>query len=112
MASNDSHPNVAAVVVDDDNDNEDYNHSNYHYDEVMWKTLRKRNLLEDSSLSVTNRWQWREALLYNLGSASLPDGPTATSDFDRAWQNAVRRLQAYGFSIDNVLTTLAGVSVE
>lgn len=41
-------------------------------------------LLGDSSLSVTNGWQWREALLYNLGASHLPDGQVAT-DLDLAW---------------------------
>lgn len=37
-------------------------------------------LLEDSSLPITNDWQWREALLYNLGASSLPDGDAENSD--------------------------------
>jgi hypothetical protein len=38
------------------------------------------NLFEDDSLSVTNDWQWREALLYNLGASSLPDGDSENAD--------------------------------
>jgi hypothetical protein len=44
---------------------------------------RKRRMMEseadvlaDSSLTVTNNWQWREALLYNLGASTLPDDET------------------------------------
>lgn len=32
------------------------------------------SLLEDELLPVTNKCQWREALLYNLGASSLPEG--------------------------------------
>jgi hypothetical protein len=32
-------------------------------------------LSDDSTLVVTSRWQWREAMLYNLGANTLPDGP-------------------------------------
>lgn len=31
--------------------------------------------------------QWREALLYNIGAVTLPDG-NSTSEFDNAWRNA------------------------
>jgi len=49
------------------------------------------DLLDDSSLTVTNRWQWREALLYNLGASSLPDGPQAVAEFNRAWNQMMRQ---------------------
>ena len=32
------------------------------------------SLLDDQLLPVTNKCQWREALLYNLGPSSLPEG--------------------------------------
>mmetsp|Transcript_9530 Transcript_9530/g.18324 ORF Transcript_9530/g.18324 Transcript_9530/m.18324 type:complete len:453 (+) Transcript_9530:234-1592(+) len=57
----------------------------------------KQGLLQDSNLQVTCRWQWREALLYNLGASVLPDGPNATADFDRAWQLSMRSMQSFGF---------------
>ena len=57
----------------------------------------KNYLLEDSSLNVTCRWQWQEALLYNLGASILPDGPNATADFDRAWQLSMRSMASFGF---------------
>ena len=57
----------------------------------------KQDLLQDSNLHVTCRWQWREALLYNLGASVLPDGPNATADFDRAWQLSMRSMQSFGF---------------
>lgn len=46
--------------------------------------------LEDSALSVTTHSQWREALLYNHGAVSLPEGEGATAEFDRVWSQALR----------------------
>jgi hypothetical protein len=40
-------------------------------------------LLDDADLAITNRCQWREALLYNYGAVSLPEGEIAKSEFDR-----------------------------
>ena len=45
------------------------------------------SLLDDSSLTITNRQQWREALLYNYGAVSLPEGDNAVSEFDRIFQS-------------------------
>jgi hypothetical protein len=66
-------------------------------DENYMVSVSKLHLLEDTSLSVSCRWQWREALLYNLGATVLPDGPNATADFDRTWQLSMRSLQSFGF---------------
>jgi hypothetical protein len=41
---------------------------------------------DDSYLSVTDGWQWREALLYNLGASALPDGDNAV-----AWERSPQR---------------------
>jgi len=41
--------------------------------------LARSNDLADSSLTVTSSWQWREALLYNLGASILPDASTFNS---------------------------------
>ena len=38
---------------------------------------------DDSIFTITNEVQWREALLYNFGAGNLPDGESATDDFDR-----------------------------
>lgn len=40
-------------------------------------------LLADESLPTSDTRQWREALLYNLGSATLPEGERAVAEFDR-----------------------------
>ena len=40
-------------------------------------------LLRDSALPITSRQQWREALLYNYGSVTLPEGEAARAEFDR-----------------------------
>ena len=46
----------------------------------------KESLLTDAALPITNRHQWREALLYNYGAAALPEGEAATAEFDRIFQ--------------------------
>lgn len=56
--------------------------------------FRKRDLLEDESLPVTSRWQWKEALLYNLGAPRLPDGPGADTDLGQAWQRVAEHLHS------------------
>jgi hypothetical protein len=54
-------------------------------------TTSKDHLLDDAFLTVTNHWQWREALLYNMGSTTrLPDGPHALVEFDRICNLASR----------------------
>lgn len=50
-------------------------------------------LSDDTNLVITGRLQWREALLYNLGANTLPDGPGAAVDFYRAWQELIAFLQ-------------------
>lgn len=44
-----------------------------------------RELQDDSTLTMTNDIQWREAFLYNAGARVLPEGDEATQEFDRAW---------------------------
>ena len=43
---------------------------------VNEENFPRSNVLTDSSLTVTSSWQWREALLYNLGASILPDAST------------------------------------
>jgi hypothetical protein len=40
-------------------------------------------LADDENFIITNEVQWREALLYNFGATILPEGDTATQDFER-----------------------------
>jgi len=40
-------------------------------------------LADDSTFIISNEVQWREALLYNFGATVLPEGESATADFDR-----------------------------
>jgi F-box domain len=42
-----------------------------------------RLLCDDKTMKVTNEIQWREALLYNFGALTLPEGEHASDDFDR-----------------------------
>lgn len=43
------------------------------------------HLLGDNALLITSRYQWREALLYNYGSVTLPEGEAACAEFDRTF---------------------------
>jgi F-box-like len=45
----------------------------------------------DSTFSMSTRSQWREALLYNYGAISLPEGEHASAEFDRVWSQSLRR---------------------
>ena len=40
-------------------------------------------LLDDAAMVVTNEKQWREALLYNHGAVTLPEGRTDFDDLNR-----------------------------
>ena len=51
------------------------------------KRQKTEDVLGDSSLTVTNNWQWREAFLYNLGASTLPD-EEQHSNLERAWDDA------------------------
>jgi hypothetical protein len=49
--------------------------------------------LEDSDLSVTTAWQWREAILHNQGFRTLPEGENAAAQFgEDYWNNAIDQL--------------------
>ena len=43
------------------------------------------NDLQDSALSVTSSVQWREAMLYNHGAVTLPEGTVASAHYRRLW---------------------------
>ena len=45
----------------------------------------KSALLRDSALSVTSNVQWREAMLYNYGAVTLPEGRIAAAQYRRLW---------------------------
>ena len=44
-----------------------------------------RMLVDDSTFSVSSGLQWREALMYNYGARSLPDGEEGIEDFERIY---------------------------
>jgi hypothetical protein len=56
-------------------------------------------LLDDRSLPTTSQLQWREALLYNYGSVTLPEGEVARAEFDRVFASFHSPIQ----SLDNML---------
>lgn len=59
--------------------------------ERMRNVRRRIDLfVEESSMTQDGYSQWREALLYNIGAVTLPEGNgDATGEFDNAWQNAM-----------------------
>ena len=53
---------------------------------------RKRthdDLSDDLGFHISGRQQWREALLYNIGAARIPQGPQSTESFRLVWQQAI-----------------------
>lgn len=55
------------------------------------RSAREYELLaDDSKLQVNNQVQWREALLYNLGATSLPEGERASDEFHRLFGRTVQ----------------------
>lgn len=44
---------------------------------------------DEGFFSVSTRRQWREALLYNYGAVSLPEGEDARAEFDRVWNQSL-----------------------
>ena len=53
-------------------------------------TRNYRLLADDSKFIISNQVQWREALLYNFGATVLPEGDSATEDFDRMFGQTLR----------------------
>jgi hypothetical protein len=76
---------------------ESHNDDDYFLENVLYgddagveedmETAIDASLLEDAALPTTNRRQWREALLYNYGATMLPEGESATAEFDRIFQS-------------------------
>ena len=85
--------NVEGIESDSEEDDEGFveedNYEHEHGDAHGGATsyASDATLLEDDALPTTNRSQWREALLYNYGAVSLPEGPTATAEFDRIFRS-------------------------
>jgi hypothetical protein len=80
----------AGAGPDDDRLPRDFSSSSVHEQSSaatemkITTTTSMDHLLDDAFLTVTNHWQWREALLYNMGSTfRFPDGPHALAEFDR-----------------------------
>jgi hypothetical protein len=72
-------------IIEDNNDEDTGNERN-----VRRRPNPPPNMLvEDSAMNVTGISQWREALLYNIGAVTLPEGNNALNEFDAAWQNAL-----------------------
>ena len=80
-----------SMWVNEESDDED--------DEIereRMRNVRRRidTFMEESAMTIHQNGysQWREALLYNIGAVSLPEGDDADAgdEFDAAWQNAMR----------------------
>jgi hypothetical protein len=52
------------------------------------KRIDLSSLIDDSTMPITSDLQWREALLYNLGATTFPDGINSIESFTAAWQVA------------------------
>lgn len=77
--------NVADMESDDDEEEE--NNATAAAPETS------KDVLEDSALSVTTAWQWREAILHNQGFRTLPEGEDAAARFgDEYWNRAIEEL--------------------
>ncbi|KAL7529119.1 hypothetical protein ACHAXR_002804 [Thalassiosira sp. AJA248-18] len=75
-------------VEDSDNDSGD----DGELDRERMRNVRRRIdlFVEESAMTQDGYSQWREALLYNIGAVTLPEGNGDQSDeFDRVWQNAM-----------------------
>ena len=80
--------NVADMESEDDEEEE-----NVATTEAASTETKSNDNLEDSDLSVTTAWQWREAILHNQGFRMLPEGENAASQFgEDYWNNAIEQL--------------------
>lgn len=79
------------VQIDDDSDNESAADGLEVERERMRNVRRRIDLfVEESAMTQDGYSQWREALLYNIGAVTLPEGNLdGTEEFDNAWQNAM-----------------------
>jgi hypothetical protein len=73
-----------------ESDDEEENYAN---------TIANIRSLDDSVMTIGGNWQWREALLYNLGTSILPDGPDALAEFTLAWNRSLQNMQGFGFPV-------------
>lgn len=77
------------VNVEEDDDEALASEENGNARNVRQRTSPPNNLVEDSAMTVTGVSQWREALLYNIGAVTLPEGTNVQNQFDAAWQSAL-----------------------
>lgn len=54
--------------------------------ESCWGLFCSFDMTNELQERLTNEIQWREAFLYNVGSATLPEGEEAAEQFDRVWR--------------------------
>mmetsp|Transcript_4812 Transcript_4812/g.10599 ORF Transcript_4812/g.10599 Transcript_4812/m.10599 type:complete len:560 (-) Transcript_4812:151-1830(-) len=83
--------NIANDSDDDDSDHNGNDDGEFEREERTRNVRRRIDLfVEESSMTQDGYSQWREALLYNIGAVTLPEGNgDATGEFDHAWQNAM-----------------------
>jgi len=75
-------------IEESDSDDED----NAELERERMRNVRRRIdlFVEESAMTQDGYSQWREALLYNIGAVTLPEGNGDVMDeFDNAWQNAM-----------------------
>lgn len=76
----------------DNSDSEDSD-DDEHHDHARNVRQRTDFFVEESAMVVSGHSQWREALLYNIGAVSLPEGNNTSveqeeREFDLAWRNS------------------------
>lgn len=77
------------VNIEDDDDEGNPDVDNENIRNVRRRPNPNPNMLvEDRAMTVSGVSQWREALLYNIGAVTLPEGNNV-HQFDAAWQNAL-----------------------
>lgn len=70
---------VDVNLMESDTENDDENDGS----SVSEHAKKQKLLVDDSFLLITNEVQWKEALLYNLGASTLPEGEGAEAEFHR-----------------------------
>mmetsp|Transcript_34439 Transcript_34439/g.83323 ORF Transcript_34439/g.83323 Transcript_34439/m.83323 type:complete len:609 (+) Transcript_34439:28-1854(+) len=82
------------VNVEDSDDDNDRDVDEGGLQRERMRNVRRRIdlFVEESAMIQNGHSQWREALLYNIGAVTLPEGNgDAMDEFDNAWQNAMMR---------------------
>eukprot|EP00571_Detonula_confervacea_P002409 CAMPEP_0172315304 /NCGR_PEP_ID=MMETSP1058-20130122/24787_1 /TAXON_ID=83371 /ORGANISM="Detonula confervacea, Strain CCMP 353" /LENGTH=409 /DNA_ID=CAMNT_0013029359 /DNA_START=44 /DNA_END=1273 /DNA_ORIENTATION=- len=82
--------NGSRWVIVEDSDGDSGDDSELEHEPTRNVRRRIDLFVEESVMTQDGYSQWREALLYNVGAVTLPEGNGDASDeFDNTWQNAM-----------------------